>query len=178
MVLASALSYPEMKRHCRARHPRPQRRLRMEPRPVRQVLRQLRLAGDRRVCSQSPAMDHPHRRARDRPDRRQDHASPLPHSARQAHPIRSPYHAALGHAMAPTARIHRRPRAHSRRRPRLLNNQPDDVPHHAPTSDDDLHREALLLAASARVDKPATAPHAPRSAAPLHCGRVKRWIEA
>ena len=82
----SSRRLPPKPRHRRARHQRPQRRLRAQPLPLRTVLRQRRLARLLRARAQPRPLDGPPRPGPPRAPahRRGHHPQPAPHRARAA----------------------------------------------------------------------------------------------
>ena len=139
---------PPRPRHRRARHQRPQRRLRAQPLPLRTVLRQRRLARLLRARAQPRALDRPPRR---RPPhsaahRRGHHPQPAPHSAGPPRQPQRPPQAPPAVAVAMGHRLHQRTPTNPQPAPAHLS-RPQRPAQRSPTP-------------------PATNPHRPRTPAP------------
>ena len=176
----SSRRLPPKPRHSRARHQRPQRRLRAQPLPLGTVLRQRRLARLLRARAQprplgGPPRAHPPRAPT---HRRGHHPQPAPHRAGPPRQPQRPTQTAPAAQLALAEHLHHRP---------ATNPQP------APT-----HLSRPQRPAQRRPTPPATNPHQPRTPilhAPKRAGphtrtspaatrpqppipQARRWIQA
>ena len=113
-------------RRRRARDPRPQRPS-ARALPLRALLRQRRLDGDRRARAQPAALDQRHRPARPHHPRRPHHPPPTARAPRPPDPHSAPLDAAPARPLALAARLHPRARPHPSAPHRGLNRRARDT---------------------------------------------------
>ena len=170
---------PPRPRHSRARHQRPQRRLRAQPLPLRTIPRQRRLARLLRARAQPRPLDRP---PRPHPPhapthRRSHHPQPAPHRAGPPRQPQRPPQTAPAQALAMGKHLHHRPATHPQPAPAHLSRrsapraaQPNPKRHqpHQP-------RTPVLHAPKRAGPHTRTSPAATRPQTPIP--QTRRWIQ-
>jgi hypothetical protein len=145
------------------------------PLPIRQLRSQLGLGRHRHAGPQPPALDHQYRRDPHRPDRHQNHPTPLRLAPRTDHPFRPTTTVTPAHPMALAETMANSPRKHPGPPATDLNRRRHRRHHPEPGENNQTPRSATPD--PSRPDSHHTTPDPSQTAQIIH-SIPTRWIEA